>query len=369
MNIFHITTWYPNDQNTKEAIWIKRHFDALQCTVHHQEIAHLQVTPGKFSFRSAQGFGAVHWLLRVPTNRWFIIEVLSFILLALLLIRKRVNKQYDIINFHIAYPNLTYWHLIKRWIKIPVVITEHWSAYHFRFGTSRDLPRIKRIFRQQIPVITVSDALASDIRLFAGAPFPCYVIANVVESQIFYPDTAVKREPFFFMVSLWKLPKTPITVMESFMQFCKEAEEAYVLKVGGYGPLWSDMERWIEHNDAGKCIHLLGKMDSSEIANHQRRCTAFLHPSDYETFSVVCAEAVSCGALVIAPRIGGIPEVVNNQGILLDHWRMEDWVAAMHKAVRNDTVLSVNAGGRFSSEKVGGQYHKALKEVINAFKK
>ena len=29
MKVLHITTWYPNKGNSKEALWIKRHIDAL----------------------------------------------------------------------------------------------------------------------------------------------------------------------------------------------------------------------------------------------------------------------------------------------------------------------------------------------------
>ena len=99
-----------------------------------------------------------------------------------------------------------------------------------------------------------------------------------------------------------------------------------------------------------------------------QKSRAFLHPSKYETFSVVCAEATSCGVPVIAPKIGGIPEVVGEGGILLDKWLWEDWSSAMRK-VTCATNKEFSVDHRFTKYSVGKHYYGILSKIIDDFKK
>ena len=69
------------------------------------------------------------------------------------------------------------------------------------------------------------------------------------------------------------------------------AEANAILKVGGYGPLWDEMNNYVQENNLHESIILLGKLSKSEIALEMNRASAFLHNSNYETFSVVCAES------------------------------------------------------------------------------
>ena len=304
------------------------------------------------------------WRIQLPTSRWIIIEIVTFMQLFWLGIRFRERiRNVDVINFLIAYPSLVFWKLLKPLFRRPVVITEHWSGYHFNFGVCRPLRRIMGIFSHNIPVIAVSQALGNDIRNFAGRDFPLYVIPNVV-SDCFSPQARVVKEPFFFMVSQWKTPKDPLPLLSAFKQFNSGRGNAYKLYVGGYGPLYHEMQHWKLTNDDTGSIVFLGKLTDEEIADRMNRCVAFLHPTNYETFSVVCAEAVSCGAFVIAPKVGGIPEVVGASGMLLDSWNEEDWTDALDEFVmmeRSDQPVSMP----FSASVIGGLYKKVLDEIVS----
>jgi L-malate glycosyltransferase len=359
LRVLHITNWYPNKINPNEAPWIKSQIESLDSffenTVIHIELFHT----GKFKFSNSKDLGVRQYLIELPFISWFVYEWIYFLVLFYVLILARKRGKYDIINFHIAYPMLSYWHWIKRWVKNPVVISEHWSAYHFNFGVSKPLPRIQRIFRQNISVITVSEALSDDIKRFSAEDFPSYVVPNVVDDSIFYSLENGVRENFYFMVSNWKSPKTPLLVMKCFLE--SPVSENSKLVIGGYGPLWKDMENFVRENDQQGKIELIGRMNSKEIAWHLQRCKAFLHPSDYETFSVVCAEAVACGAYVIATRIGGIPEVVGSNGFLLEENSMEEWAKALI-SIPNSFTSSYDL--RFSSKKVGKKYFQALESVF-----
>ena len=95
----------------------------------------------------------------------------------------------------------TYLHLFQNFIKKPIVITEHWSAYHLNFGVKKELNRIKRIFNNKVTWITVSEALKNDLIRFSGnTALKAFVIPNVVDSVTFTSRNQEKRD-YFFMAS------------------------------------------------------------------------------------------------------------------------------------------------------------------------
>lgn len=358
LRVLHITNWYPNIFNPKEALWIKSHIDSLNPHVSSQRVFHLNVSTGPFALKISSGDSLSWVILKFPGMPWRISEMLSSIFLFFYLIFNRVNESYDIINFHIAYPNLTFWHKIKKRISIPVVITEHWSAYHYNFGVKRELPRIQRIFQQDIPVITVSKALAIDIEIFSKSKFLSYVVPNIVDPAIFKGSGGKnhRKSQQFFMVGQWKKPKEPDVVIEAFKKVNQIFPRA-TLRIGGYGPLLEEMkDQSFTHSN----IIFLGALDSKEVAKEMQEATAYLHSSGYETFSVVCAEAIIAGCPVIASAVGGIPEFVNKKnGILIEDNTVENFYGAMLQCL--ETPLNVSDIPDFSVAAVGKRYFDFLK--------
>lgn len=356
MKVLHITNWYPNDANPNESPFIKRHIQSIEPFV-QQKIFHLNISKGRFLLL----INLKTFILKLPGLPWLFSELFSCLVLLCYLGYQRVNRNYDIINFHIAYPNLTFWNQIFKWVKIPVVITEHWSAYHLNFGVSKKLPRISQIFHQSIPVIAVSQALIDDIRDYSQKEFPSYIVPNVVDKKVFYRDHGIERESKrFFMVSQWKEPKQPFIVIGAFKKLLREDSDVK-LYIGGFGPQWLQMKEAVESVDQ---IQLLGKLNSEEIALQMNMASAYLHPSDYETFSVVCAEALSCGCPVISSEVGGIVEFVNEtNGILVRENKEDQFFTAMHEFLTDP--LSFEEIDTFSVRSVGARYYNILQNIIN----
>ncbi|WP_421763188.1 glycosyltransferase [Ekhidna sp.] len=362
MKILHITSWFPHKENPKEALFIERHIAALGSIKSiDQTVLHLSMNPGAFRFRKEKSFLARHIQINIPVKKWIVIELLSFVTLCWSLLRVKANT-FDIINFHVAYPNLTFWHWVKRWVKPKTVITEHWSAYHFNFGLSKPPPRIKRIFRQNIPVISVSKALMHDIETFSEAKFPQYLVPNIVDTSVFKPNKKVNRKPNrLFMVAQWKKPKNPFLILQAFHSFSQNHHKAELI-IGGYGPLLDEMKRLVSELKLTGAVNFLGKMNSEEIAFEMQQAAGFIHSSEYETFSIVCAEALSCGCPVIASKVGGIPEFVNEtNGVLVEDQSEHAFSEAMRKLVSSN--WSVETNDAFSPKKVAKTYYDVLNAI------
>ena len=369
LKVLHIVNWYPTEENRNQAIWIKRQVEAIAPYTEINEVLHIQVIPGsKFKFNIIKDNNLKHIIWKVPFKSWFIIEILSFFLLVKELFKRKVNNNYSVINFHIAYPLLTYFHLFKKFVKIPVVISEHWSAYHFNFGVKKKLKRVQKIFNQGIPVLAVSKSLIGDIKSFSGnKEFKNYVVPNIVDTDVF--KLTIKnnlKNPTFFMLSQWKWPKNPIIILEAFAVFLLEFKTAK-LRVGGFGNLYPYMKKKVKELNIDKHVVFLDSLNSTEIAEEMNKATAFLHCSDYETFSVVCAEALCCGCPVIASNVGGLKEFIqNNNGLLVSENSKERWVEALFSFQNFNflpTDISTEAKGKFSKEIIAIKYYSYLKLI------
>ena len=351
----------------------------MEVHVEAQLVLHIQVKPSdKFKLNRTSKKGLIQRILQVPFHSWFLIELFSTLFLCYYLFKLNVQKKFDIINFHIAYPLLTYWYIIKRIIDIPVIITEHWSAYHFNFGVkdSNKLKRIKRIFNLDLPVICVSEALKADIQGFScNYSFPVFVVPNIV-SEEFINHSSPQESRFsnaFFMVSSWNWPKKPSVVIDAFSKFIKESKKEYFLRVAGFGGLLSEMEKQVVRLGINDKVIFLGKLNSDCIAEEMKFAIAFLHCSEYETFSVVCAEALCSGCPVIASKVGGITEFVDSEnGILVNNNDKKSWNTALtqfHSFSFCKKNIGESAAEKFSSKRVGESYYKVLSKVYYDTKK
>jgi glycosyltransferase involved in cell wall biosynthesis len=85
-------------------------------------------------------------------------------------------------------------------------------------------------------------------------------------------------------------------------------------------------------------VTLLGRLKQLEVAELLRVTDAFLDLSDYQGFGRTAAEAMACGAVVLAPRLGGAGDFITDgeSGFLAD--TTDD--AAVAEAIRRMLSLS-----------------------------
>jgi len=371
LTILHITNWYPNSKNPSNALWIKRHIESLpsNCT---NSVYHLEIKKELFGIRSGRNQdGSYFKIIHLPFEIWRLVELISFVNILIILWDNR-KSNIDIVNFHIAYPNCSYIKLITKWFKYPIVITEHWSGYHYNFNIPipKKRKRIQKIYHNDIPVIAVSRSLLKDIKDFSGAQFPGYIVNNIVDTNIFNFGSFKNKSNSFLMISQWKWPKDPFTVVKAWKLVLEQLPNA-VLKIGGYGQQYDELKEMIVDLELQKNVFLIGLLNSHQIAHELHQSRAFIHCSDYETFSVVCAEALCCGTPVIASMVGGIMEYVNfSNGILVKDNKPDSFLASILEfeeiSKRFDRKkISKDAIANFSEKKIGKDYFSALTEVIS----
>jgi glycosyltransferase involved in cell wall biosynthesis len=86
------------------------------------------------------------------------------------------------------------------------------------------------------------------------------------------------------------------------------------LKIVGDGPLLSEIQQKVENSNAKNVIEFLGFQDKSTVLSLMRDAQFLIFPSIwYEGFPLTIAEAFACGLPVIAPKLGGMAEIVDNE--------------------------------------------------------
>ncbi|MDO9460293.1 MAG: glycosyltransferase family 4 protein, partial [Alphaproteobacteria bacterium] len=335
MTILHIANWYPNPWDSIEGNFVRDQIRVFAQDLPAETIV-VQVRPTSGSWprlaRRALEDGARGYFLLAPVRPGKMMEWLSTLLLVAVLLRERAWR-FEALHFHIAYPLLLQSRLWRWMFRKPILISEHWTAYHYNFYLPEDskaLAVMRRPFEQGYPVFAVSEALLDDIKRFAKREdFTGVVLPNVVPLQ-----GSVERRgavPTFFAVNRWRAIKNPMPMLESLNRAVLSGHE-FKLVIGGFGDMIAPMTAFVESSALSERTVFLGKLTKSEIAAQLARSDAYLFSSNYETFSVACAEALGAGVPLIGPYLPCIAEYAGPQEwVQVDAEDPNGWLRAVER--------------------------------------
>jgi glycosyltransferase involved in cell wall biosynthesis len=379
LKVCHITYWYPNKNKIHEGNFIRNHINGLSSYCDNS-VFHIQVKQGSSFLKIEKTESSIIYYSRF-FKYYRIQEWLTFIALFNFFFIKKKARKADIINFHIATPLGRYLKFFNYFLNKKIVITEHWTAYYRNFNLPKKhkgLDRIKRIFYKKIHLITVSKALANDIKEFSGNKNINFsVIPNIVDSNTFSYTPKSTSEIIFFMVTNWNPEKNPFPIFHALTQI-KETH-SFQLRIAGDGILIDKMKESISFLNLNDRVSFLGRIEPKEIASEFQNSSAFLHSSFYETFSVVCAESLCSGCPVIATNIPAIKEYLDSDsGALVEQFEqqleLEDQAFLWNKSISNfinridqfqRQQISLKYSAMFGEVQVGNRYYEVLNNVLD----
>ena len=153
-------------------------------------------------------------------------------------------------------------------------------------------------------------------------------------------------------------PKRIDLMIKSFEQI-KDAE----LSIAGSGP---DFEMWKQYIQANKIINviLLGEIQSFSAFNEY---DAFMLISNSEGLPMSAIEAMSAGLPLILSNVGGCPELIVGNGILVEN-NVESITNAIHKLKENYSHYQANSiafyNSTFNLNNVKDRYINLYKSMI-----
>ncbi|CAN6204461.1 unnamed protein product [Urochloa humidicola] len=211
-----------------------------------------------------------------------------------------------------------------------VVFTDH-SLYGFADAGSIHMNKVLQFTLADIDqAICVSHTSKENTVLRSGiSPEKVFMVPNAVDTAMFTPspERLSCDEIVIVVISRLVYRKGADLLVEVIPEVCRLFPKVRFI-VGGDGPKRVRLEEMREKFSLQDRVEMLGAVPHAQV----RSLT--------EAFCIAILEAASCGLLTVSTRVGGVPEVLPDDMIVLAEPAPEDMVRAVKKAI--DMLPGIN---------------------------
>ncbi|WP_186280072.1 glycosyltransferase family 4 protein [Fluviicola chungangensis] len=274
----------------------------------------------------------------------------------------------DLIFAHVFLPRAMQFARVQRYFHVPLIVMEHGSYYRkklIKSFISLHQQVIKRGSRHTSEIVAVSNVLRTDMK----PVFPTtkiQVVPNFVDEDLFTlrETNPVHRTKFIHISTLDKNTKNPGFLFDGFLNAYLESGKKVSLTVVSDQDT-DEWERWAKLNSCREAINFIGPCEWEEVSQLLREHDALILTSEYETFSIVIAEAWLTGTPIISTPVGIAANMTEALGIRIEHNNIADLKHAildmMNGKFQFDKEFLRAFGMQFSKESV----KKQLIELFN----
>ena len=277
-------------------------------------------------------------------------------------------KGFDLVHLHYPFYGGAGWLVFSN---IPLVITYHMDA---QVGGLKGI--ISRIYDLVWPKVLFSQAkkiVAVDAEHFKNTKFGKLFIGKTVEIQngvdtnIFKPNYGVEKKNILFVGNPLLLRR--LDLLLNAFKLLKDSSLKLVVVGGGYElnkykQLAKDLQIESSVNFVGQCN------DHQKLSDYYNAATCVVVPSDYESFSLVAAEAMACGIPVVASNIPGLANRIHNgvDGLLFEKGSVESLADALKKIMAM-SVEELKVMGKHGRVEMENRYswEKHMEKLLKAY--
>jgi N-acetyl-alpha-D-glucosaminyl L-malate synthase BshA len=228
-------------------------------------------------------------------------------------------------------------------------------------------------------ITSISDNLREQTVEIFGVSNEIRVIKNFVNCDLYRPDNEKKGaaeyapngEKLLIHLSNFRPVKRVLDCVRILAEVRKSVP-ARLLMVGD-GPERGPAEHLARSLKVEQDVLFLGKQ------NHVERLIPLAHvllmPSEMESFGLAALEAMACGVVPVATRVGGVPELITHgeDGFLENVGDIEAQAARVVELLADDALHwkmakagRWNAGERFCTDRIIPLYERYYNEIVNA---
>ena len=287
----------------------------------------------------------------------------------------------DVLHVHYAIPHSISAMLAQQMLRpkrhLPFITTLHGTDITL-VGTDRSYyPITKFSIEQSNGITSISDYLREEtVRVFE-VPNEIRVIKNFVNCELYHPDNektgaaqyAPAGEKLLIHLSNFRPVKRVLDCIRILAEVRKSVP-AHLLMVGD-GPERGPAEHLARDLKIDRHVSFLGKQ------NHVERLIPLAHvlllPSELESFGLAALEAMACGVVPVATRVGGVPELITHgeDGFLEAVGDISGQSARVTALLADDELQyrmaktgRWNAAERFCPDKIIPLYEKYYRDVV-----
>jgi glycosyltransferase involved in cell wall biosynthesis len=199
-------------------------------------------------------------------------------------------------------------------------------------------------------------------------PGPVVRIPNTFRPVYDQPDAEDEgRDGLLFVGRLVSVKGADVAI-EALRQL-RETGVDTTLTICGDGSERDALERQVADAGLADRVTFEGWTDPDALAEQYRTAELLLIPSRYEPFGIVALEAIASGCPVVAARTGGLPEAVDDCGLLVPPEDAEALADAVERARRSDVRQNLRAAmpahvARHCIDRIATDYLHLLRRVV-----
>ena len=240
-------------------------------------------------------------------------------------------------------------------IRMPFVLTVHdlVAFQHPGLLVDSTVQYLKSALPQSLlaaaSIVAISSHTASDIESFFPGSVPrTVVIPPGVEERLFnrirnssdgsvLQSRGLRENGYILYVGNLEARKNLLRAVEAYERSSLFGRIKFVL---AGTPRWGveDLLLKVRHARLSNQIRLLHYVPDEELPALYRGALFFVYPSLYEGFGLPVLEAMACGAPVLTSNCSSLPEIVGDEGILIDPENVEEIRAGMER-LSTDALL------------------------------
>lgn len=236
------------------------------------------------------------------------------------------KRKFEVVHTHDLWSNLM--GVPAAWIaRTPIIISSQRDLAHLPWYTPFRRKVIARVHRMADRVVAncsaVRDVLLSEMGI--SADHVCTIrngvnVERLAQTQNqrrrFFPEISDDQKLVAVVANMSSPVKGHAYLLDAARKI-RESVPGVVFVLIGDGPLRAGLERDISDANLKECFIFLGKRDDAPLL--LRCCDISLSPSLAEGLPNAVLEGMAAGLPVIATRVGGIPEIVEDgvSGVLI----------------------------------------------------
>lgn len=250
--------------------------------------------------------------------------------------------QPDVINVHLDILYSWIWAFIRN---KRIIFTVHSEAS--RISSRFTLKLFSLLNRKKLIRVTSVSAFAAESFKDVFGTENIDIIYNPVEIHIYNSFPKVRHEGINFInVARFYPVKNHTLLIDAFALVCQKTADAKLYLVGN-GPEYEKLKRYVLQNKLETRVIFTGYCE--DVASLLTQSDVFVLSSLSEAFPVSVIEALAAGLPVIATNVGGLPELVNDNGILVASNNVNSLCDAMLLLAADSRLR--NEMGKISQEK------------------
>lgn len=257
--------------------------------------------------------------------------------------------------------------LIARATRTPLVETEQWTIFlpedpatlttPLRLGARAALSTARL-------VMPVSRSLERAMEA-AGVRGPFRVVPNAVDTSRFRPGGGGGGSRLV-TVGMLNAQKGVDVLLRSFARV--HASHDVHLDVVGDGPDRAGLERLATELGVADAVTFHGLLEKDAIAAILGDSDLFVLASRFDNNPCVLVEAQAAGLPIVSTRVGGIPEIVDGNGALVDRDDVDGLAAAIETTLAelgrfDKAAIAASASERYSFDAVGRAFADVYRAV------